>query len=74
MKKLLRWLLLGTVLVIINPDIEDYRNLIPDGVGFAIEGNVIRVTGDRGETLLYIDLGETEVIYSFGKDKKCGTN
>ena len=69
MKRLLRWLLLGTVLIYINPDIEEYRNLIPDGIGFAIEGNVIWVTGDTGETLLYIDLGKnTQVIYSWGKD------
>ena len=71
MKRLLRWLLLGTVLILINPDIQEYRNLIPDGVGFAIEGNVIRVTGDTGETLLYIDLGKnTQVIYSWGKEER----
>lgn len=72
MKRLLRWLLLGTVLVYINPDIvelEEYRNLIPNGIGFSLEGNAIRITGDRGKTLLYINLGEdTQVIYSWGKD------
>ncbi len=69
MKRLLKWLLLGTVLVYINRAVEEYRDLIPDGIGYAIKGNVIRITGDRGKTLLYINLGEnTQVIYSWGKD------
>ncbi len=63
--------LFGTVLIYINPAVEDIisRGVIPEGIGFSLEPSAVRVTNDRGQTLLYIEIGEgVTVEYTFGKD------
>ena len=68
---LLGLLMFGSVLVYINPEVEDIisRSVIPEGIAFSLEPNTIRVTDDTGQTLIYIEIGEgVTVEYRFGKD------
>ena len=77
---LLAVILFGTILVYINPEVENIiaSGVIPYGVGFSLERGhaanariytAIRITNDNGETLIYIDIGEgVTVEYTFGKD------
>ena len=63
--------LFGTVLVYINPVAEKIisNGVIPEGIGFSLEQDAVRVTNDVGQTLLYIELGEgVTVEYTYGKD------
>lgn len=70
---LLVLMLYGTVLVYINPAVEDIisRGVIPEGIGFSLEPSAVRVTNDKGQTLIYIDIGEgVTVEWAYGKDSK----
>ena len=63
--------LFGTVLVYINPVVEDIisQGEIPEGIGFALEPDSVRITNDVGQTLIYINIGKgVKVEYTFGKD------
>lgn len=70
-RHVLALVLFGTVLVYINPAVEDFisRGVIPEGIGFSLEQNAVRIIADNGQTLLYIEIGEgVTVEYTFGKD------
>ncbi len=68
---LLALVLFGTVLVYINPAVEDIisNGVIPEGIGFSLEPSAVRITDNNGSTLLYIEIGEgVRVEYTYGKD------